>query len=168
MARRAPVAGLAMVVVAGALFAHGVAPSWRDFGMPDEDVRSQAAYVARTMHPNDIVLVSSSGNWGFAYYSPHDSAFAAKDETVSTGFVMRVRDPNVIIAAGRDSASIRGALRDATRRQRTAPGSRIFVVCTHMLPAESRAWTDAFVALGLHPRVVPTGVEPLLVIDPVG
>ena len=47
LARRVPVAGIALAVLAGALFVNGITPFWREFGVPHEDVRTQTAYVAQ-------------------------------------------------------------------------------------------------------------------------
>ena len=93
--------------------------------------------------------------------------FATKDDSVANGFVMNVRNPNVIIARGRDEPTILEALQDAlTRQRRIHPDGRIFIVRTHMIDSETRAWSEAFRALGVRPREVRAGEDPLLVIDP--
>ena len=169
LGRRSHVAGLMGALGATVLFAFGVAPHWREFGMPDgaEDVRTQVAYVAREATPTDVILVNSSGNWGFAYYWPRGPVFATRDDSVANGFVMQVRDPNVIMARGRERATILQALQRAlARQQRDGTENRIFIVRTHMSVGEAKTWSQAFRTLGLRPREVGRGVEPLQVIDP--
>ncbi len=169
LARRSRVAGLIGALVAAALFAVGVAPHWRAFGVPDgsEDVRTQVAYVAREATPTDVILVNSSGDFGFAYYWPRDPVFATKDDSRSNGFVMQVRNPNVIMASGRERPTILKALQRALARQlRARTGSRIFIVRTHMSVGEAKAWSEEFRALGLQPRAIGSGPETLSVIDP--
>ena len=97
LARMVPVAGMLLAVLAGALFVHGIAPSWHEFGVFHEDVRAQTAYVAHHMQPKDIVIVNSSGSFGFAYYWPRDRVSASRTAT-GAGFVMDVHNPNVILA----------------------------------------------------------------------
>ena len=147
VARRQPVVAVVVGVVAAGLFVHGVTPWWREFGVPHEDTRTAAQFVADNAKPGDIVVVNSSANWGFAYYARHDAVFAVKSDTVATGFVMRVRDPNVLVADGRDDATVLAIMREAVARQRQAgPASRIFIVRTHLSPPEELAWKNAFVA----------------------
>ena len=140
LARRVPAAGVVLAALMVVLFFYGVAPWWRVFSVPYEDVRTQTEYVARSMNPTDIVVVNSSGNWGFAYYWPHDTVFASKNNGVATGFVMGVHNPNVIMAGGRGAATVTAVLRDAlTRQKRAGPNSRIFIVRTHVSDSESRS-----------------------------
>jgi hypothetical protein len=167
LARRSHAAGLMSAGVAVAFFAYGVAPHWRELGIPNEDIRTQVADVAREATPRDIILVNSSGNWGFAYYWRHDPVFATKDDTVGTGFVMQVRNPNVIIARGRERPTIVQALQEALTRQRqNRADSRVFIVRTHMDDSEEAAWSQAFRTLGVRPRAVGHGTETLRVIEP--
>ena len=167
LARMVPVAGMLLAVLVGAMFVHGIAPSWHEFGVPHEDVRAQTAYVAHHMQPNDIVIVNINGSYGFAYYWPRDPVSASRT-TIAAGFVMDVHNPNVLVAGfGRNS--VLATLRKAIRLQRqSGSGSRVFIVLSHMLPADKSMWSDAFLALQVHPRVVTVGVEPLHVIDPTG
>jgi hypothetical protein len=168
LARMVPVAGIVLAVLASAVFYHGIAPSWREFGVPREDVRTQTAYVAHQMQPKDIVVVNSSGSYGFAYYWPRDPVSASKNATAQ-GFVMEVHNPNVILARNRSAIAVLATLRKAINMQRqSGSGSRVFIVLTHVLPAEQSAWSDAFHALRVHPRVVRLGAEHLQVIDPTG
>jgi hypothetical protein len=166
LARRSVVAGSVAAIVSIGLFAAGVDPHWRELSVPNQDVRSQVEVVARDATPDDIILVTQLANWGFAYYWPKDPAFATEDDSVAAGYVMGVRNPNVVVARGRDDPAVLDALQEAVARQRRSPGSRIFIVRMHWLGEERSAWSQAFHALGLQPRTVPAGLGNVLVIDP--
>ncbi len=168
LARRVQIAGILLALFVGVLFVHGLAPHWQQFGVPHEDVRTQTAYVAHHMQPKDIVVVNSSGNYGFAYYWQRDPVSASKNASAQ-GFVMEVHNPNVIVAPNRTAKSVLATLRKAINRERlSGSGGRIFIVLTHVLPDEQAAWSDAFIALHVQPRVVHLGTEHLDIIDPTG
>jgi MFS family permease len=168
LARRLPIAGILLAVLAGALFVNGVSPYWRAFGVPNEDVRTQAAYVAQHMRAKDIVVVSRAASYGFAYYWQRDPVSATRASAGLNDFSMEVHNPNVVLA-GSGSAAVLAALRQGIRlQQQSGSGSRVFIVLTHLVPAEKALWTDAFRALHVQPRVVKVGAEPLRVIDPTG
>jgi hypothetical protein len=167
LARTVPVAGMLLALLAGALFVHGIAPSWHEIGVPHEDVRAQTAYVAQNMQAEDIVVVNHNAGYGFAYYWPRDPVSASKAIGVQ-GFVMAVHNPHVIFT-GSGPKAVLATLREGIRRQRqSGSGSRVFIVLTHMIPKEKTLWSDAFRALHVQPRVVKVGPEPLRVIDPTG
>jgi len=168
LARMVPVAGMLLALLAGALFVHGIPPFWHTLGVPHEDVRTQTAYVAHNMGAKDIAVVNAGGAFGFAYYWPRDRVSASKT-AAGQGFAMEVNNPNVILASSPTPQSVLATLRKAIDLQRqSGSGSHVFIVLSHVLPAERTAWSDAFVALHVHPRVVKIGTEPLHVIDPPG
>jgi hypothetical protein len=52
------------------------------------------------------------------------------------------------------------------RWRRAGPGARLFIVRTHVNKDEVEAWHRAFVELGVKPRILEGGPEPLLVLGP--
>jgi hypothetical protein len=80
---------------------------------------------------------------------------------------MTVHNPNVLFAQNRRGGAVLAALRQAIDLQRqSGSGSRVFIVRTHVVPDEQAAWSEAFTALHVHPRVVRIGTEHLEIIDP--
>ena len=69
-------------------------------------------------------------------------------------------------AGGRDSVDVVAAVGQAVDRLRASPpGSRLYIVRSHMNPDEDALWHRAFDALGVVPREDVVGIEPLLVLD---
>jgi hypothetical protein len=165
--RRVPAAGVTIAVLVAVLFGLGVAPFWQKFGVSaNEDSRAQTQYVARNWGPTDIVVVSSSANWGFAYYWPHGRVVIRRNAVVANGFLAEVGDIDAVYASGRTRAAVLAALGDALDRQRhNGPRSQIFIVRSHVTGSEKGEWTHAFAVLHVHPRTICVGPEPLLIID---
>ncbi len=87
------------------------------------------------MQAEDIVVVNHTASYGFAYYSPRDPVSTSKAIGVQ-GFVMAVHNPHVILT-GSGSKAVLATLVEAVRlQQQSGSGSRIFIVLTHMIPAE--------------------------------
>lgn len=168
ISRRVPVAGITIAVLVAVLFGLGVAPFWRKLGFSaKEDSRAQTKYVASHLGPSDIVLVSSSANWGFAYYWPHGRVLTRRSAVVANGFVAEVGDIDAVYASGRTRAAVLAALREALDRQHhNGPRSQIFIVRSHVLDSEKGEWTHAFAVLHVQPRSICVGPEPLLIIEP--
>ncbi len=166
-ARRVPVAGVTIAVLVAVLFGLGVAPFWQKFGVSAiEDSRAQTQYVARNWSSTDIVVVSSSANWGFAYYWPHGRVVIRRNAVVANGFLAEVGDIDAVYASGRTRATVLAALGEAVDRQhRNGPRSQIYIVRSHVTGSEKGEWTHAFAVLHVHPRTICVGPEPLLIID---
>src|SRR5262249_38467426 len=126
----------------------------------------QAQYVAAHRAPNDVVLVSFPGSYGFAYYWP-DGVTTRSDKTVGQGFKVEVKNLNAVYAQGRTNETVLDALRQAVDRRRPEPaGSRLFMGRTHVSSTEARAWELAFKRLGLHPAQPPANATMPLVLGP--
>jgi hypothetical protein len=120
----------------------------QELGLPNEDVRSQTDYVSRNIGPGDVVLVSSSSSYGFAYYW-RDGEVVLEKKPVGPGFLLSYpADDDIVIAADRRLEEVEPALRAAVDRAEQGSG-RIWLVRTHMVPYERKAWADAAAALGL-------------------
>ena len=133
-------AGLAVLAVAA--FVVQAQPYVRSHLIPGDDVRDQARYVAAHMARGDVVLVNLNSNWGFAYYWPAGVPARRADAAVLQGYEAYFPDqPDIVVARNRDAAGVDAALSQALA-QRSACG-RIWLVRTHVIAAERRAWIAA-------------------------
>lgn len=157
----------AIVAVVGLVFLVGSTHHKIDkLGIPEEPAREQAAYVAANRTPNDVVLVNFPGSYGFAYYWP-DGVKTRTDKTVGQGFKVEAKNLNAVYAQGRTDETVLDALRQAVDRWRAQPpGSRLFIVRSHLTPAEIQAWKNAFDQLGLHPVKQPANSPTPIVLGP--
>jgi hypothetical protein len=153
-------------IVLAVTFVLGVRSHIRQLNIPHEDARAQTAYVAAHRAPDDVILVNQAGAYAFSYYWPHGSIATPINNEMATGFFAEVDGLDAVYASGRTDATVLAALREATGRLRAAgPGSRMFIVRSHLNRAEVVAWSNAFATFDLHPRSIHTGVEPLLEVD---
>ena len=131
-----------------------------------EDVRAQVRHVQANRRPEDVILVSEMGVFGFGYYWDADEPSFVATSEFATRFTLGYPDrSNIVIARGRDESSIVAAL---SRAERGAAGSggRIWVVRTHVSVEEQAAWTRALA--GQPVTTLYVGVEPLLVLTEPG
>jgi hypothetical protein len=154
------------ILLAG-LFSIGFRPQLDTLNLSYENASAQAAYVSKHRIPNDVILVNSSGAFGFSYYWPHGSITTERDESTGQGFRAQVKGLRAQYIIGRTDADVLDALRAALRSWHAAgPGSRLFIVRSHVLAKEALAWKRAFATLHVHPRAVDFRAEPLLVLGP--
>ncbi len=133
-------AGLAALAVTA--FVIQTQPYVRSHLIPNEDVRDQARYVAAHAARGDVILVNLSSNWGFAYYWPAGVPARRADAAVLQGYEVYFPDqPDIVVARNRDSAGVDAALSQALARRRAC--GRIWLVRTHVIPAERRTWITA-------------------------
>ncbi|MGD0065283.1 MAG: hypothetical protein ABSB76_17770 [Streptosporangiaceae bacterium] len=156
-------AGLAALAVAG--FVIGAQPYVRSHNIPNEDVRDQARYVAAHAARGDVIVVNLNSNWGFAYYWPTGVPDRRADPAVLQGYEAYFPDqPDIVVARTRDSAGVDAALSQAVARQHAC--GRIWLVRTHVTPAEQLAWIAALRQQKL--TAAPVGHDGLSVINPGG
>ena len=140
--------GIAAALVAGALaavavagFAVGAWPQVRSHEIPLEDVRDQARYVAAHEAPGDVIMVNLNSNWGFAYYWRRGQPARRADAAVLQGYEADFpSQPQIIVARNRDAAGVDAAVARALALIRPHPCARIWVIRTHLIPAERAAW----------------------------
>ncbi|WP_238013234.1 hypothetical protein KZZ52_28195 [Dactylosporangium sp. AC04546] len=166
--RRPWAAAVAAAVVAVAVAGYAVANRtevWQQsrVNAADEDVRAQVRYVAGHRGPGDVVLVNMSGQYGFAYYWPANRPQFVRGGVQATGWYVRYRpEDRIIVAADRDHRGIVGALDEA--RRLAGPGGRVWLVRSHVQPAEAALWHEALA--GWHADVVTVGPEPVALLVP--
>jgi hypothetical protein len=160
----AAVAAAAVAVVAAGGFAAAARPYVRSKPIPLEDVRDQAHYVLRHAAPGDVILVNANSNWGFAYYWPVGQPAIRHDDANLQGYEAYFPgQPRIIIARNREPSGIAAAMGQAVARAAHSRCARIWVIRTHLTPAERAGWRAAWASDHLAPRPVFGG---LLVIPP--
>jgi hypothetical protein len=121
----------------------------RDVALPDEDVRSQTAYVMAHRTPDDVVLVNAAGSYGFAYYLDESPAGFEPAPAVGPGYLPRFPDSTrVIVAAGRSTEAIEESLRRAVASARSR-NARVWLVRSHTVASERQALEQAAADLGV-------------------
>ena len=157
-------AGVAIVLVA--VFVTDFHSYVHVLNIPIEDVRSETVAVAARRHPQDVILVGSAANFGFAYYWPHDPHLTFHDDDSGQAFAAHVNGINAINVPTRNYPDVVAGLRRAVERLRAAPpGSRLFIVRTHMGVPDFEIWNRAFRAVHVAPQEDVVGSDPLLVLD---
>jgi hypothetical protein len=155
------------VLVTAALLASAVIVSHsyiRTQPLPGEDVAAQIAYVDSHRLPGDIVIVDYSASWGFAYYEPEVTPHYRHIDYATTGFLPTFPDdPWVVEMPNRNASDVAAALAAAQQRlaaEGTRSTGRIWIIRTHLHPAESEGWQQDLA--GKRVTTIPVGPEVLL------
>jgi len=165
-ARVAAVAAVAAGSLLAASFTIGVARHVDKVNMPHEDVRAETLAVAARHSAHDVILVNVAANFGFSYYWPEGSVKIFTN-TSGQGFRAEAAAVRAIYLKGRAYADVLRALRVAVTQWRAAgPGSRLFIVRTHLGPGEADSWSRAFRELDLKRYSDPVGFERLVIVGP--
>jgi hypothetical protein len=156
---------VAVAAVAGCGIA--AAPYVRSHHIPDEDVRDQASYVAGHAKADDVILVNSSSNWGFAYYWPYGTPARRVTGVDRQGYLAYFpRQLRIIIVPNRYLGGITGAVQKAIRRAQLGSCASIWLIRTHVSSTEQAAWASTLASARL--AAVPVGGDGLAVIRPAG
>ncbi len=156
---------IAVAAVAG--FSVAAAPYVRGHPIPNEDVRDQADYVAKHAAADDVILVNLNSNWGFAYYWPNGQPARRLTNVVRQGYVAYFPgQPRIVVAPNRNLAGVTVGLREALSEVRPGSCARIWLIRSHVIPAEAAAWKVALAAAHLTP--VKVGNHGLTVLQPGG
>jgi hypothetical protein len=161
-------AGLVVVLAALGVWLSVTAAGVRAHPLGDEDTRSQVAYLDAHMRAGDVVVLSSAASWGFAYYERRVAPVFTPISYAANGFLpeypsvawlvqMTNRDPSDV---DRALAAARQLLSGEPRR----PKGRIWLVRSHVAPAEGAEWTRDL--SGAHIETIRVGPEPLLLYLP--
>jgi hypothetical protein len=158
-----PAIAVGVGAVLAVLFTLSFAREIDRLSIPNENVRAEVEAVAKTRTDRDVVLVNSSAAFGFGYYWPNGS-IDFRSDTSGQGFRPEVRGVDAVYVRGRTYFDVRDGLRAAVARWRGVSGSRLFIVRTHLNGSEAAAWRRALDELGLQPRSIAVGFDPLLVV----
>jgi hypothetical protein len=91
-----------------------------------------------------VIVVNLSSNWGFAYYWPIGHPSRRADLAVKQEYEAYFPgQPRIIVARDRDPAAVGAALSQALARARQHTCARIWLIRTHVTPAEKAAWASA-------------------------
>jgi hypothetical protein len=149
LSERWPVAPLVGAIVGLALWLPVVDDHLRELFIPNEDPRSSTRYVEQHRAPNDVVLVSYPGSYGFAYYWRPDAPAFDMNEGAGPGFLPAYPvGRGIIVAPDRTPDGVANALAEAVEAA-AARGGRVWLVRSHVIPAEAQAWQDAANARGV-------------------
>ena len=156
-------AGLALSVAGWSYVTY---PSVRAHPLPAEDVRSQVAYLDQHRRPGDVVILSYSASWGFAYYERTPAPTYRHITYATTGYLPEYPGiPWLVQMLNRTPADVATALSVARGRLAgSGGGGTIWIVRSHLSAPEAAAWTRDLA--GGHVRVLPVGPEPLLAYTP--
>jgi hypothetical protein len=162
-----PVA-FALTVVLLAVSVLAVHPYLRFHPIPDEDVRSQIAYVNLHRRPGDIVILDYSASWGFAYYDQQLTPDFEHFDLATTGFLPTYPTvPWLVQMSNRNPADVVSAVSRAKAKLQQEgghPTGRIWIIRSHLMPPEADAWSQ--ILAGQQVQVLDVGPEPLLLYRP--
>jgi hypothetical protein len=151
-----------------ALWVSTTHPYIRSHPIPNEDIRSQVAYLNEHLRPGDIVVVDYTGSYGFAYYDHQLKPVYVPDSVPAQGYVPQYPDDNdVVVMTNRRAVDVVNALATATAKLKAeAPGDRgrIWILRSHVDSIEANAWNQDL--SGLNVTVLQVGPEPLLLYVP--
>jgi len=157
---------LAAVALAG--WVHKTDPFIRSHSIPKEDVRAEVDYLVGHFQKGDVIIVSSSARYGFDYYYP--TAPSAYDTTTSspvTWVPTYPAQPWIYMAVGRQPPIVAAALATGRKMLDKEPADhrgRIWIVESHLTPAEAAAWKHDLSGGGL--TTINVGSNPLWLYKP--
>ena len=145
---RVAAAAVAVLALAGLLVA--ARPYIRSHLIPPEDVRGQTLYVAAHAAPDDVILVNLNSNWGFAYYWPHGSPSLRPAPALLQGREAYFPgQPRIVVARDRDLAGVEAVLSEALGQAQQRSCVRVWLIRTHVISSEQKAWVIALRQHGL-------------------
>jgi hypothetical protein len=161
LARVHVLVGAVALVAVAALWLNQTSPYLGLHLIPPEPLGTQVKYLNAHRGANDVVVVSFSAAWGFAFYERwtpfsvvrlHDPPVGAPD------FLPRfTRDPAIVVARGFGAADVRAAIGRATRRMRRQGAARLWIVLAHTEKREERVWAAALERDGIRFRAQAPG-----------
>ncbi len=166
-------AAVSLIVVAGYALANA---NWYRFdgddpsvdyrtSMATEDTRSAVAYVKAHDSPQDVIVLSTSAVYGFAFYwQPPDAKLVPWPNTV--GWMVSYSSPTVVVAPNATrAADLAGPLKRALDLAAArGSGARVWIIRSHIYPPQAAAWQEAL--RGYHVAIMTDGVEPVALLSP--
>ena len=89
-----------------------------------------------------------SGSYGFAYYWDQDEVSFRRDPSAGPGYLPVYGSARIVVAEDREPGGVEQAL-SAAIDVATAHQGRVWLVRSHVVPAEADAWLDAAARLGV-------------------
>lgn len=148
IAQHAAVVGALIGVIAADVFIAHAAPYVNSHTLPSDDIRIQVADVLAQQRPGDVILVNSSSNWGMGYYWPRGPRSREPEPANLQGYVVAFPGQRIVVLHNRDLKTVTAGVDSALAQAGGAP-ARIWLVRSHVVPSESKAWTQALDAHGL-------------------
>ncbi len=159
---------LALIGAAAALgvWVSAAHPYIRSHSLSVEDVRSQVAYLDQHRRPGDVVILSYSASYGFAYYETELTPSFKHIDYAAVGFLpVYPHVPWLVQMQNRNASDVTSALARATALVAAEGGrGRIWIIRSHLEPTEATAWSQDLT--GKQVTVIHTGSEPLLLYQP--
>jgi hypothetical protein len=153
---------LSLAATAGAILALAIvaSPNARDHTIPLQDTRGQGRFVAENAASNDVILVSMPSSFGFAYYWRQTKPSRRPSTANAQGYIAYFpTDRRIIVADDRTEDAVGSALDQAISRAHELGTHQVWLVRTHVDPAEARAWQRSLRARGVTASVVsPSGL----------
>jgi len=140
VSRWAPVAAAA---VALAVWVPATDGYIRSHQIPDENVHAEVGYVDAHFRPGDVIIVSYGASYAFAYYYPLAQPSFPAGDGPNGHLVAYPSAAWIVVMHQRRTVDVAYALA-AARAEIGAEGGgahgRIWIVRSHMIPVEVRAW----------------------------
>ncbi len=157
------VAAAVLALLCAGLYVQACRPHLRSHPIFAQDVRSQVSYLRAHQQPGDVVLVTLSATWAFAYYDDDPAVRAVASSDVATGFLVSYPNSSRVVAmSSRGTSAIEVAVRDAESLAAGGSG-RVWVVRTQIAAAEQSTWAAFSSRCGV--SVLAVGIDPLLLDD---
>jgi hypothetical protein len=137
---------------------------WHYSSIAIEDSRSATAYVAANRAPNDVIVVSFSGRYGFTYYW-HEDPIVLHEYPNTVGWDAIVpSNPGIVFIKGESPEAIREGLDAGIRlAAERGGGARVFLIRSHIIGDEVAAWKS--VLPDYQVEQVTNGVEPVVLVN---
>jgi hypothetical protein len=163
--RRAP---LVITAAALAVWVLACGPYIRSHDIPNENVRSQVAYLDAHFRRGDVVIVSYAASFGFAYYYPVANPSFRADPAAAVGHVPAYPGvPWIVVMTNRRAVDVVNALAVARAKIAAEHGGargRIWIVRSHLGRTEIHAWHRELA--GGRVTTIRGGPEPILLYIP--
>jgi hypothetical protein len=156
----------APLVVAAVVLAFWVAatvPYIRSHEIPNEDARSQVAYLDAHFRRGDVVIVSYAASYAFAYYYPLAEPSFPSGDGPNTHLVAYPSVPWIVVMPARQVVDVANALAAARAKIAAEPNGargRIWIIRSHLKRTEIRAWRSDLA--GDRVTTIRVGPDPIL------
>lgn len=159
-------AALVAAAVALAVWVPATDAYIRSQPIPNEDPHAEVEYVDAHFRPGDVIIVSYGASFAFAYYYPAQPSFPV-GHGPDGHLVAYPGMPWIVVMHKRRAVDVANALAAARAEigaEHGRAGGRIWIVRSHLLPAEVLAWHRDLARD--HVTTIDVGHDPLLLYLP--